>query len=80
VAEALTNVAKHARAGHVAVVARLEDAELQVQVSDDGIGGADEQGSGLLGLGDRLAVLEGTLRVESPTDGGTRLMAGIPVR
>ncbi|HEY6771119.1 MAG TPA: GAF domain-containing protein, partial [Solirubrobacterales bacterium] len=80
VAEALTNVAKHARADHAAVAARLENGELRVQVSDDGIGGADEEGSGLLGLEDRLAVLEGTLRVESPADGGTRLMAGIPVR
>lgn len=80
VAEALTNVAKHARADHAEVVARMEDGELRVQVSDDGVGGADEQGSGLVGLGDRLAVLEGTLRVESPADGGTRVVAAIPVR
>ena len=80
VAEALTNVAKHARADHAEVVARMEDGELRVQVSDDGVGGADEQGSGLVGLGDRLAVLEGTLRVESPADGGTRVVAVIPVR
>ena len=80
VAEALTNVAKHAGADHAAVVARMEDEELRVQVSDDGVGGAREDGSGLLGLGDRLAVLDGRLRVESPADGGTRVVAAIPIR
>jgi signal transduction histidine kinase len=67
-------------ADHAQVVARMEDGELRVQVTDDGVGGADEHGSGLLGLGDRLAVLRGTLRVESPADGGTRVVASIPVR
>jgi hypothetical protein len=54
VAEALTNVAKHSHANHAAVTARVEDGTLQVQVRDDGIGGAQPDGSGLLGLGDRL--------------------------
>jgi signal transduction histidine kinase len=49
-------------------------------VTDDGVGGADHEGSGLLGLEDRLDVLEGTLRVQSPVDGGTRVVAAIPVR
>ena len=80
VAEALTNVAKHARAHRAEVLAQLEDGELRLRVSDDGVGGADEQGSGLLGLVDRLAVLGGTLRVESPADGGTRVVAAIPAR
>ena len=80
VAEALTNVAKHAGADHAEVVARLENGELRVQVADDGVGGANAFGSGLLGLGDRLAVLQGTLRVESPAEGGTRVVAAIPVR
>jgi signal transduction histidine kinase len=80
VAEALTNVAKHARAAHAVVIAQMEDGELRVQVSDDGVGGAREDGSGLLGLGDRLAVLDGRLRVESPADGGTRIVAAIPIR
>jgi PAS domain S-box-containing protein len=79
VAEALTNVAKHARAGRVSVVARVEDCTLQVQVRDDGVGGALSGGSGLLGLADRLAVLDGRLRVESPVDGGTLVAADIPV-
>jgi PAS domain S-box-containing protein len=78
VAEALTNVAKHARAGHAEVTARVEDGTLRVQVRDDGAGGARSDGSGLLGLADRLAVLDGQLRVESPVDGGTLVAADIP--
>jgi signal transduction histidine kinase len=80
VAEALTNVAKHSHANRAAVTARIEDGTLQVQVRDDGIGGAQPDGSGLLGLGDRLAALEGSLRVESPVDGGTLIAAAIPFR
>ncbi|HEY6763043.1 MAG TPA: GAF domain-containing protein [Baekduia sp.] len=79
VSEALTNVAKHARAGHVEVSARLDDGTLAVRVRDDGIGGARPGGSGLTGLADRLAALDGELRVESPAAGGTILMAAIPV-
>jgi PAS domain S-box-containing protein len=79
VAEALTNVAKHARAGRASVAARVEDGTLRVQVRDDGVGGARPDGSGLLGLADRLAVLDGQLRVESPADGGTLVAADIPV-
>jgi PAS domain S-box-containing protein len=79
VAEALTNVAKHARAGRAGVAARIEDGTLQVQVRDDGVGGAQPDGSGFLGLADRLAALDGQLRVESPTGGGTLVTADIPV-
>jgi PAS domain S-box-containing protein len=79
VAEALTNVAKHARASHAAVTARVADGALHVQVRDDGVGGARPDGSGLLGLRDRLAVLDGQLRVESSADGGTLVAADIPV-
>jgi PAS domain S-box-containing protein len=79
VAEALTNVVKHAHAEHATVTARVEDGTLRVQVRDDGIGGARPDGSGLLGLADRLAVLDGQLRVESPADGGTLVAADIPV-
>ena len=71
VAEALTNVAKHARAGRAEVTARIEDGTLVVHVRDDGVGGARPDGSGLIGLADRLAALDGELRVESPADGGT---------
>ena len=79
VAESLTNVAKHARANGAAVMARVEDGTLRVQVRDDGIGGARPDGSGLLGLADRLAVLHGKLRVESPAGGGTLVAADIPL-
>jgi GAF domain-containing protein len=79
VAEALTNVAKHARAQHAEVTARVENGTLGVQVRDDGVGGARPDGNGLLGLADRLAALDGKLRVESPVDGGTLVAATIPV-
>ena len=53
--------------------------ELRVEVRDDGIGGADPRsGSGLRGLADRLAALDGTITVVSPIGGGTRLLAYIP--
>jgi GAF domain-containing protein/ketosteroid isomerase-like protein len=80
VAEALTNVAKHARAGHAVVTARIEDGTLAVQVRDDGVGGARPDGSGLLGLADRVAALDGRLRIESPAAGGTLVATAIPVR
>jgi signal transduction histidine kinase len=79
VAEALTNVAKHAHASRATVTARAEDGALRVEVRDDGIGGARPDGRGLVGLADRLAVLDGQLRVESPANGGTLLAADIPV-
>src|ERR671918_1003989 len=79
VAEALTNVAKHSRAERAAVAARVEDGTLRGQVRDDGVGGARPDGGGLLGLADRLAVLDGQLRVESPADGGTLVAADFPL-
>jgi signal transduction histidine kinase len=79
VAEALTNVVKHSGAKRATVMARVEDSTLQLQVRDDGIGGARPGGSGFVGLADRLAVLDGQLRVESPTDGGTLVAADIPL-
>jgi hypothetical protein len=54
VAEALTNVAKQASAGHAEVVARIQDAKLRIEVRDDGVGGARQNGTGLVGLADRL--------------------------
>jgi PAS domain S-box-containing protein len=80
VAEALTNVAKHARAGRAVVTARVENGSLRVGVRDDGVGGARPDGSGLLGLADRLAALDGQLRVENPAAGGTLVAAEIPLR
>jgi signal transduction histidine kinase len=80
VAEALTNVAKHARAKRAVVTAQTGNGMLHLQVRDDGIGGAQADGSGLVGIADRVAALDGTLRLESPGGGGTLLSADIPVR
>jgi signal transduction histidine kinase len=80
VAEALTNVAKYARATHARVVVRRVDGDALVEVRDDGIGGADPaRGSGLRGLGDRVGALEGRLDLDSPPGGGTTLRAALPV-
>jgi PAS domain S-box-containing protein len=78
-AEALTNVAKHAQAQRAGVSARVEGGTLELVVRDDGVGGARTRGSGLLGLADRVAALEGALRVESPDGGGTVVTASIPL-
>ena len=80
VAEALTNVAKYARARHATVTVRREPAGAVVEIVDDGTGGAEPgQGSGLRGLADRLAALDGRLGVDSPRGRGTRLRAEIPL-
>ena len=79
VAEALTNVAKHSSAGHAEVVARIQDGMLRVDVRDDGMGGASPDGTGLVGLADRVAILDGRLEVDSPPGGGTRVTAAIPL-
>jgi signal transduction histidine kinase len=79
IAEALTNVAKHAQAERAWVTIAVREEELAVGVRDDGIGGAVLGGSGLLGMEDRLAALEGRLIVDSPAGGGTLLAAWIPL-
>jgi signal transduction histidine kinase len=79
VAEALTNVAKHSRATRAEVTVCVEDRTLRVRVRDDGVGGAQPGGTGLVGLADRAAALDGQLRVESPEDGGTLIAADIPL-
>jgi signal transduction histidine kinase len=79
VAEALTNVVKHAQAEHVAVGIDVEDGTLRVEVADDGTGMADPNGHGLLGLADRLASLEGVLEVVSTPGHGTTVIAKVPL-
>ncbi|MEA2404277.1 MAG: hypothetical protein QOE08_924, partial [Thermoleophilaceae bacterium] len=79
VAESLTNVAKHAHATHATVRARVESGTLRIEVRDDGVGGARPEGNGLVGLADRLAVLDGKLRVESRAGGGTLIAADVPL-
>jgi signal transduction histidine kinase len=79
VAEALTNVAKHSRATAATVRVHAEAGTLQLEVRDDGVGGARLDGTGLVGLADRLAVLNGRLRIDSPLDGGTLVVADVPL-
>jgi signal transduction histidine kinase len=80
VAEALTNVARYARADSARVAVTGDDGQLVVEIADDGVGGADPaQGSGLRGLEDRLAALDGGLEVESEPGRGTTVRAVIPV-
>jgi signal transduction histidine kinase len=79
VAEALTNVAKYAEASHATVQVERHNGRVVVEVADDGVGGADPgRGSGLRGLADRLAVIEGRLEVESEQGHGTKVTARIP--
>ncbi|UBU13568.1 sensor histidine kinase [Nonomuraea gerenzanensis] len=79
VTEALANLAKHSGAARGSVTGRVERGTLVVEVRDDGAGGADPaRGTGLTGLADRLAVVEGRLSLSSPPGGPTRLRAEIP--
>jgi signal transduction histidine kinase len=80
VAEALTNIVKYAEATEATVAVRRHNGSAVVEVSDDGVGGADPgRGSGLQGLADRVASLDGSLVLDSPAGSGTRLRAEIPV-
>ncbi|HSD78194.1 MAG TPA: histidine kinase, partial [Solirubrobacteraceae bacterium] len=80
VAEALTNVAKYARATHATVRVAPEAEGLVVEVRDDGVGGARaDGGSGLAGLADRVGACDGTLSVTSPPGEGTLVRAVLPL-
>jgi signal transduction histidine kinase len=79
VAEALTNVVKHAGAKHAEVRAFVEDGMLHVHVRDDGSGGADPGGHGLVGIADRVTALGGRFAVQDATGGGTLAAASIPL-
>jgi signal transduction histidine kinase len=79
VAESLANVTKHASASGARVELSRCDGMLRVEVTDDGIGGADAgRGSGLRGLEDRVAAVRGSFHVKNPPGGGTRVLAEIP--
>lgn len=79
VAEALANIAKHSQASQARVIVRCEGATLVIEVADDGIGGVDPaKGSGLTGLRDRLAALDGRLLISSPHGGPTWIRAELP--
>ena len=75
--EALANVHKHAEATHVDVTARVSEGALELTVSDDGCGGADPSGRGLMGLHDRVEAIGGTLHIHSDRN-GTTLQARLP--
>ncbi len=79
VGEALANVMRHAQATQVRVDVHIQDGHLVISVDDDGVGGAaPDLGSGLRGLADRLAAMDGRLSVTSPRGGGTTLIATLP--
>jgi signal transduction histidine kinase len=79
VSEALTNVVKYAHATYATVNVASDNGRVLVQVADDGVGGADPaRGTGLRGLSDRLAVLEGRLEIDSQAGRGTKITARIP--
>jgi len=79
VSEALTNVARHAQATHAEVVVDQVGDRLRVAVTDDGRGGASpDRGSGLRGLAQRAASVDGTLRLDSPIGGPTTIVAELP--
>jgi signal transduction histidine kinase len=79
VAEAITNSAKHAHASRVDVAIAAGDRVLEIDVRDDGVGGADPAGSGMRGLEDRVEALGGTFRLQSPAGGGTAIHATLPL-
>jgi signal transduction histidine kinase len=79
VAEALTNVIKHAQATRAQITASVEERVLRVEVRDDGVGGADPRSHGLVGMSDRAAALGGRLEIDSPAGGGTTVIATLPV-
>ncbi|MGW0433135.1 sensor histidine kinase [Micromonospora sp. NPDC003197] len=79
VAEALTNVAKHSGASRAAVTVRQQPDRLIIEIEDDGRGGADPAGgTGLTGLADRVAVVDGRMLLSSPVGGPTRIRVELP--
>jgi signal transduction histidine kinase len=77
-AEALANAAKHSGASRIEISVARRDGMLEVSVMDDGRGGADPSGSGLVGLRRRVEALDGALTVESPAGGPTTIRAELP--
>jgi signal transduction histidine kinase len=80
-AEALTNIAKYAQADAASIDLCVADDSVRVQITDDGVGGADvDLGTGLSGLCDRVEALDGSFGIESPPGGGTTVTVEIPLR
>ena len=78
--EALANAYKHSRATRVSVTVRAQQDDVQVEVSDNGVGGADQDGAGLTALADRLAARGGRLHIASEPESGTVVTASVPAR
>jgi signal transduction histidine kinase len=78
-AEALANAAKHSGAARVCIELSGGDARFRLRVTDDGRGGADPRGSGLLGLRDRVEALGGRLHIDSPPGSGTEVLMELPL-
>jgi signal transduction histidine kinase len=76
--EGLANIAKHARASRATIALARTNGRVAIEVTDDGVGGADAEGTGLRGLRDRVEALDGRLEVETQIGGGTRVRAVIP--
>jgi signal transduction histidine kinase len=76
--EALANAVKHAEASSITISAVRQDGRLVIEITDDGIGGADSRGSGLRGLADRVEAHGGRFRVESREGEGTRVIGELP--
>ena len=79
VSEALANVVKHARGTRCEIALTADGDVVRIVVADDGVGGANAAAPGLRGLSDRLGAIDGTLTVDSPDGGGTRLVAELPI-
>ena len=79
VAESLTNIVKHSQAERAEVRAIVDDGMLHLEVRDDGVGGADPDGHGMIGLRDRVTALGGQLNIESPPGSGTLVVATLPL-
>jgi PAS domain S-box-containing protein len=79
-AEALTNAVKHAQATRANVRVSTDDGVLTIEVRDDGVGGADPDGHGLMGIADRAAALDGELFIRSPVGEGTTVVVTVPLR
>jgi signal transduction histidine kinase len=78
VSEALTNAQRHSGAGSIRVVGAVSPDAMRIEIADDGRGGADEDGSGIQGMRDRVESFGGTLTVESRVGAGTRIVATMP--
>jgi signal transduction histidine kinase len=83
VQEALTNVVKHAQARHVSIVVTRRTSSVATVIEDDGKGFVpfeDSEGLGVVGMRERVALLDGTLQIESGAGGGTTIAVEVPLR